>query len=74
MIPSTALQGLASALTRAPVFPALHVVAAILLAALMGSFNTQTYLDLNMQCVAWLQPLLQISSPMLADIIVQSVL
>jgi hypothetical protein len=31
------------------VLPALHVVAAILLAALMGSFNTQTYLDLNNQ-------------------------
>lgn len=43
------LQGLAGALTRGPVLPALHVVAALLLAALMGSFNTQTYLDLNMQ-------------------------
>jgi hypothetical protein len=43
------LQGVASALTRGPTLPALHVVAAILLAALMGSFNTQTYLDLNMQ-------------------------
>jgi hypothetical protein len=42
-------QGLASALTRGTVLPALHLVAAILLAALMGSFNMQTYLDLNNQ-------------------------
>jgi hypothetical protein len=43
------LQGLAGALTRGTVLPALHVVTALLLAALMGSFNTQTYLDLNTQ-------------------------
>lgn len=43
------VQGLASALTRGTVLPALHLVAAILLAALMGSFNMQTYLDLNNQ-------------------------
>jgi hypothetical protein len=47
--PCILLQGLASALTRGPVLPALHVVAAILLAALMGNFNTQMYLDLNNQ-------------------------
>lgn len=42
-------QGIASAVTRSSVLPALHVVTAILLAALMGAFNTQVYLDYNAQ-------------------------
>ena len=46
---TSVLQGLASVFSRGPILPALHVVTAILLAALMGSFNTQTYLDFNSQ-------------------------
>jgi hypothetical protein len=43
-------QGLASTLSQGPALPALHVTAALLLAALMGAFNTQTFLDLDNRC------------------------
>ncbi|KAF6253120.1 hypothetical protein COO60DRAFT_1703960 [Scenedesmus sp. NREL 46B-D3] len=42
------LLGMASALSSRAALPALHAVASITLAALMGGFNTQTFLDLSM--------------------------
>eukprot|EP00879_Flechtneria_rotunda_P014415 GHRR01015063.1.p2 GENE.GHRR01015063.1~~GHRR01015063.1.p2 ORF type:complete len:228 (+),score=76.51 GHRR01015063.1:443-1126(+) len=42
--------GIASSLASGPSLPALHAVAAVALGALMGSFNTQTYLDIRMKC------------------------
>jgi hypothetical protein len=40
---------MASALSSGAALPALHVVTSVTLAALMGGFNTQTFLDLSMR-------------------------
>lgn len=44
------LLGMAAALSSGPALPALHAVASVTLAALMGGFNTQTFLDLSSRC------------------------
>lgn len=41
---------MAAALSSGPALPALHAVASVTLAALMGGFNTQTFLDLSSRC------------------------